>query len=268
MFKTPHAIKLALLPACLLLTAPAAFGQAFDAVRLFSGIDTNDRGEFGLALVSAPEYAGSDERRLMLFPALDYQWKNGFFAGTTNGLGYQFSSRPDIKYGLRITADFGRKESRSDALKGMGDIDPSAQIGGFFNYSVSREIFLTSSLRYGDGNDADGMEVNVGMGYANVLAPQWVLVTGATLSMVNANHMQSRFGVTPEQAASSGYAVYQPGSGLRDVRLNAALNHQYDSQTTFTMVLSGVALTGDAKDSPLTRRSSWVTGVLAVTRSF
>lgn len=64
-------MRLAVIPVCLTLAAPAAFAQAFDAVRLFGAIGDTDRGEFGLALISTTEYTGSDERRVMVFPALD-----------------------------------------------------------------------------------------------------------------------------------------------------------------------------------------------------
>ncbi len=64
-------MRLAVIPVCLTLAAPAAFAQAFDAVRLSGAIGDTDRGEFGLALISTTEYTGSDERRVMVFPALD-----------------------------------------------------------------------------------------------------------------------------------------------------------------------------------------------------
>ncbi|MBC7941735.1 MAG: MipA/OmpV family protein [Chitinophagaceae bacterium] len=85
---------------------------------------------------------------------LDYQWVNGWFAGVSNGIGYNFGGDSKLQYGLRITADFGRKQRRSDALRGMGDIDPQAEVGAFFNYALPLGFFLTSSLRYGSGISA------------------------------------------------------------------------------------------------------------------
>ena len=182
-------------------------------------------------------------------------------------IGDLFSSAPQLQYGLRITADFGRKASRSDALNGMGDID-AAQFGGFFNYLVSPAVSLTSSLRYGAGNDHKGMVIDLGANHAMQLAPQWRSAVGVAASFVNANSMQSAFGVTPAQAVTSGYAAYSPGAGFRDVRATASLNYFVNREWAVTGVLSASALTGDARRSPIVRDRSSVTGVLALTREF
>ncbi|MCO4094524.1 MAG: MipA/OmpV family protein [Acidovorax sp.] len=56
-------------------------------------------GTVGLAVVAGHEYMGSDERRTRAYPAIDYRWANGWFAGTTNGIGYNFSRQPGVQYG-------------------------------------------------------------------------------------------------------------------------------------------------------------------------
>jgi len=255
--------------ACALLTAgAAAHAQAFDAVRIFGPVEADGKGAVGLAAISAPSYAGSRKHRTMVVPVFDYRWKNGFFAGTSNGLGYLFDSAPNMQYGLRVTADFGRKESRSVALNGMGDIDAAAEFGGFFNYFLSPNISLTSSLRYGAGNDHKGMVVDLGANYSVQLAPQWRSAVGVAASYVNAKTMQSAFGVTPAQSITSGYTPYSPGAGFRDVRATASLNYFVNRQWVVTGAVSAGALQGDAKRSPLVRDRSPVSGVLAVTYEF
>lgn len=257
----------ALFAACLSCVTSTVQAQAFDAVRLYGAAPGTDGGLVGAALIVGTEYAGSDERRTMLLPALDYQWRSGWFAGTTNGIGYDFAGRPDMQYGLRLTADLGRSESRSPALAGMGDIDATPTYGAFFNYAPTRQTFLTSSLRYGSGNNADGMVLDLGAVYLHPLAPQWSLAVGAALSVVNAAYMQSYFGVTAAQSAS-GYAAYTPSAGLRDVRANLSLTHQFSNRFGVTGVLSLSSLQGDARDSPIVRQATTTTGVLAVTYAF
>ncbi len=254
--------------ALLVLTGTAAQAQAFDAVRIFGPVDAAGKGTIGAAVINSPEFTGSKQRRTMLLPLLDYRWQNGFFAGTTNGVGYLFSTAPDIQYGLRVTADFGRKESRSPALAGMGDIDAAAEFGGFFNYFVSPQISLTSSLRYGSGNDNKGMVVDLGANYSMQVAPQWRGAVGVGTTFANSNSMQSRFGVTPAQSITSGYAPYSPGAGLRDARISASANYFFSRQVAITAAVSASALLGDAKDSPVVRSKSAVSGVVAVSYEF
>ncbi len=263
-----HRAAVALLGAAAALGASGAQAQAFDAVRLFGAAPGESGGTVGAALISAHAYAGSNERWNRIFPLLDYQWNNGWFAGTSNGIGVDLSHDPRNQYGLRVTADLGRKEDRSSALSGMGDIDMRPEVSGFFNHFVSREIFLTSSLRYGSGNDRKGLIADLGAGYSTALAPQWRIGLSLATSYVNSNYMQSNFGVTAAQAATSGYALTTPGAGLRDVRSSAALTYVVSPRFTMTGVLNVTALLGDAKSSPLTRDTSSVNGVFGIAYGF
>lgn len=263
-----RSLPLAALAASLTLAAPLASAQAFDAVRLYGAAPGNDGGTLGAALISTRQYLGSDENRTLLYPLLDYQWKNGWFAGTTNGIGINLSKRPDLDYGLRLTADFGRAQSRSSALNGMGDIDAKLEFGGFFNYAVSPQTVLTSTLRYGSGNNSRGLLVDVGAAYAHPLSAQWRLGLGVAATFANAEYLQSYFGVDAAQSLASGYAVHTPGVGLRDVRANLSLTYQLNPTTVITTAVSFSSLQGDAADSPLTRQRSSATGILAVSYGF
>lgn len=250
------------------LAGQSAFAQAFDAVRIYGAAPAQDGGIVALAGVFGHEYMGSDERRSRVLPGLDYMWRNGFFAGSGNGIGMNFSSRPDLSYGLRLTADFGRDEDRSAALKGMGDIDARPEFGGFLNYNLNQNFVLISSLRYGAGNDRKGLQADLGAAYRTRLGTDWDLGVGMALTLANAELMQSNFGVTAAQAVTSKYAVYTPGSGLRDVRANISLTYHISPRMGLTGAVSASSLQGDAKDSPLTREASPVNGVLALTYLF
>lgn len=245
-----------------------AHAQAFDAVRLYGAAPGKNGGTAGLAVIAGTEYMGSDERRTLAVPLLNYQWANGWFAGVSNGVGYNFSRSPGMQYGLRVTADLGRKASRSPALRGMGDIDASAELGGFVNHTLASGFILTTSLRYGAGNDNKGLVADLGAVYSTELTPRWRLSVGAALTAVNAEYMQSYFGVSPAQAAASGYRRFAPTAGIRDVRGNVALSYQLSREISLTGALSTVTLVGDAADSPLTRKKSSVNGFAAVSYAF
>lgn len=254
--------------ALLLAASNWAQAQAFDAVRLFGVLEEDSAGVVGAVVIAAPEYAGADKHDVVVLPSFDYRWKNGWFAGFSNGIGYLFPSRPDMQYGLRVTADFGRKESRSDALAGMGNINVRPEAGIFFNYFPTAEVFLTSSLRYGAGNDSNGMQIDLGAGYARQLAPQWRGAVGVAATYANADYMQSYFGVTAQQSASSGYAAYQPGAGWRDLRLNGSLTYSFNAKWSLTGAVTASTLQGDARDSPIVFENTLISGILALGYSF
>lgn len=253
---------------CVSVMLPEASAQAFDAVRLHAAAPGRDGGRVGGVLSLGTDYLGSDERRNLVLPTLDYQWGNGAFAGITNGLGFNLSGSPGLQYGLRLTADLGRDAGRSEALRGMGDIDPKPEAGAFLNTALSREIMLTSSVRFGAGNAGRGLVFDLGTGYSVALGTQWRLGVGMAVTAANAEYMRAYFGVDAAQSAASGYAVFQPGAGVRDARANVSLTYLAGGRLSVTTALSGSALLGEAADSPVTRDKTSVTGALAVGYAF
>jgi outer membrane scaffolding protein for murein synthesis (MipA/OmpV family) len=257
------------LASSLMLAGAAAHAQSSDSVNLYGQPTGSGEGRFGGVLVSTTRYMGSEERRTIVLPFVDYRWKNGFFVGLGNGLGYLFpTSSEQIQAGVRITADFGRKEHRSTALRGMGDIDWAPEVGGFFNYFLSRELSVKTSLRYGSGNDNNGLLVDVGVHYGTQIAPQWRLGGSLSTTYANANYMQDYFGVTQAQSVASGYAVSQVGAGIRDVRAGASLTYIINRDWIASGALSVTSFQGDAKKSVIVRENTPVTGLLSISRGF
>lgn len=245
-----------------------AHAQTFDAVRLVFAAPGQDGGAYGAAVVASPEYPGADSGRVALYPALDYQWASGWFAGTTNGIGFNFSARPLQQYGVRATLDLGRPESRSSALAGMGDVEIRPEIGLFFNQLWPTGSAFTSSLRYGSGNARKGLVIELGAGTSWALSPALSLGAGVGATWANAEHNSAYFGVTATQAAASGHAPYSAGAGVRDVRAGASLTYRFNPQTSLTGVLGASLLQGDARSSPLVRDKTGVSGVLVLARAF
>ena len=91
---------------------------------------------------------------------------------------------------------------------------------------------------------------------------------GGAVTLADATYLQSFFGVNSTQSAASGYAVYQPGAGLRDARTNVALTYLFNRHTSLTTGLSVSALQGDARDSPLVRQATTTSGVMVLSHAF
>lgn len=248
--------------------ASGAHAQAFDAVRLYGAAADRDGGTLGLAVVAGHAYIGSDERRTRAYPAIDYRWASGWFAGTTNGVGYNFSRQAGVQYGVRLTADFGRDESRSAVLRGLGDVDARPEIGAFYNLQPTAHTFLTSSLRYGAGQGRDGLLLDLGAGLNAQVAPAWRLGAGVAATWANAAYTQSYFGVDAAQAARSGRGVYTAGAGVRDARVSVSATYAITPRASATAALSYGRLQGDAARSPIVRDRAGVNGVLAVAYAF
>ncbi|MGB8518063.1 MAG: MipA/OmpV family protein [Gallionella sp.] len=193
----------------------------------------------GMGLVDATRYVGSNERRVRLMPLLNATWGNGWFAGFPRGVGYNFSTDPRLEYGLRLGIDMGRRENVSPALNGLGDINPRLEPGGFVNYSLTQRLRLTTGLRYGSGRDSQGELLDMGLHYTQPLAENQSLTLGVATTYANSNYMQSFYGVTAAQSATSGYKVYTPGAGMREMDLSASYRYKIDRQWS---LLTGATL--------------------------
>lgn len=201
----------------------------------------------------SPAYSGSDDLKTRALPIINARWRSGWFAGV-GGVGFRFGGDSPLTGGLSLSFDLGRKESDSEDLRGMGDIRVRPEIVGFASYRFFPGLGLSSSLRYGSGNDRDGLIGDIGLRGMVPISESHRIFYGLTTSFANQAAMRSQFGVTQAQSLTSGYSVYEPGAGLRDVSLN--IGHGM-SITPDLMLILGVTerrLLGDAKDSPLTRK--------------
>lgn len=207
----------------------------------------------GVGVANAPAYLGSDERKTRALPLIAARWSNGVFLGT-GGIGWRFDTGTPLSWGLRLTFDPGRDEDDDDALRGMGDLEARAEVGAFASYRLLPSLQLGTSIRYGGGNDRDGLLADVSLRGGYPIAPHVRLTVGVTATYANARSMQSQFGVSTQQSLDSGYAIYTPGGGLRDVSVQVGSMFRLGSSAMLFVGANARTLMGDAVDSPLTRQ--------------
>lgn len=217
----------------------------------------------GLGVANGAAYLGSDERKTRALPVIAARWRNGWFAGT-GGVGYRFGGESSLSWGPRLTFDFGRDEDDADALRGMGDIDARPELGAFVSYALMPGLRLGSSFRYGSGNDRDGLLGEVSVRGMVPLSSTVRLTAGLTATVANTKAMQSQFGVDAVQSLRSGYALYTPGSGLRDVGLQLGSMFNLGSNAMLMLGVNARSLMGDAVDSPLARKRTSVGALVSV----
>ena len=235
----------------------------------FQGPDyAREGGKVSLAVSANADYSGSDAPRASVMPAVEYRWVNGWFAGTNRGVGYSFSKDPTLQYGLGLGVDFGRKESATGALAGMGSIDAKLEYGAFLNYTPDRHWRLSSVLRYGSGDAGQGATANFGANYAIGIAPKWRLDLGVSTTWANSQYMQSYFGVNATQSQQSGHAEYSPAAGLRDVSSSLNLSYQVTPKISVSGGLKASSLVGDARNSPIVTSPQSLSGSLSIGYAF
>jgi MipA family protein len=223
----------------------------------------------GLGATTVPEYPGAADNRALALPLIDAQWRNGFFASTRSGLGFDFAPDPRLDIGGRVTLDLGRESDRSPRLRGFDDIDPSAMVGAFANWRLGAGFSLLSSLQTGAAEQARAATAHLGLGYGGQLIPRVQFGATAALMLATKEYMQAFHGVNARQSARGGLPVYTPSGGLQSVRLGVNLNYAVDDRWGVGVVAGAARLMGDAADSPLTQdRNQGSAGVLVSYRFF
>ena len=220
-----------------------------------------------MGVASMPVYAGASERRVLVGAIASYQWANGLSIGIA-GLNWRLSNNPQWEYGLGLGQDAGRKEGDSAHLSGLGDVKNQVTLTAFANARIAQNLSLNSRLELGSGNTREGAVLKIGAAYTVPLGDSMGLSLSVAASFANAGYMGNYFGVTAAQSTSSGYAAYTASGGLRDVGVGAELNYKIAPKWVLTLGLSGTALVGAAKDSPVVRKPNYASGLLGLTYSF
>ena len=243
----------------------------------------------GVGVTSAPEYPGASERRVRAQPLIQVEWSSGIFISGMSA-GMHLSKRPSVEFGPLLAIQAGRNEGGMrneagvpingigvgdpdrfigsgvklpdgpDGLKGMVEVKARLQGGAFFNYYLTPGVRLTNSVLYGAGNERDGLIWHVGVQrIAPAMSGKHRFSFGAGMNVVNRKYNATFFGVSEGEAPASGYEVYAPRAGIKDVYASAGWNYALSPSWMITSSARLSGLTGDARRSPLVQRSTNLT---------
>lgn len=96
-----------------------------------------------------------------------------------------------------------------------------------------------------------GFAAHASVGYGGRLGERWSYSIGPNITWGDSQFLQAYFGVTPEQAARSGYRLYSPGLGVKDVRLAGMLTWRFADRAAAIARVEVSQLLDRAADSPI-----------------
>ena len=212
----------------------------------------------GLMYMYGPKYDGSDNYGSKVLPAASLEYKNGLiFMGIMDGIGSYFLQGEDYKVGASIGYGFGRDESDDRKnLRGMGDIDSGleATLKGEYSFGpveLSGEVIA--------GTKEHGTTAKIEVGTMLPVTEQLMVKISAGSTWADATHMESYFGVSPAQAARSGYSRYEAESGFKSAGISVGVIYNITEEWDLMLMVNGDQLLGDAADSPITKEEFGVT---------
>ena len=196
-----------------------------------------------------PDYEGSDDYELQPFPFASVVYDDFvFLSGPSVGvylLNYEgFKAGPIARY------SFGRDEDDNHALDGLGDVDDSIEVGGLLKYEIgiwSAGLTVTQDVAGGH----EGLLAEATTGIAVPLTDDLRSSLEASATWADSNYMETYFGISPGQAARSGYDVYDADGGFKDVGVTLGLDYMFTERIGIGGRAQYKRLLGDAADSPI-----------------
>lgn len=201
----------------------------------------------------SPTFEGSKDYETNPLPIFNLRYGN-FFLSSSRGLGYTIIRTPHWTVAPAVTYIFGRDESDSPILAGMGDVNGGPAAGGRVGFHQG-PFSILMDLYLGLGA-LQGSTIDLGAYYSPALGGPLTATFGIGSQYATAERNQARFGVTPIQSLNSGYPVYTPGPGVKHLAFSGSLKYQITQMFDVGVFGEYRVLTGPAEDSPLVRAGS------------
>lgn len=221
-------------------------------------------GAIGMIATYRPEYQGAKERVVNLKPVIFLRY--GRFTASSGGSGFATRRPGDIARGLGLNVvdservrlslglryDGGRSAEDSGALAGMGDVKATLRVRAAASWRFDSPWRLGANWSIDAFGRGGGHYGEVNAAYEKRVSPSSILTLGSSLGLGGGTYMQAYYGVSEEQSAASGYPVYTPGAGLREIIFAAGLRHEFNDEWTLLGGIGMSRLLGPAAASPLT----------------
>lgn len=263
--------KLAIILAGNIALVQAAQAQAADGFATPDGI----RVTVGTMAVVAPKYEGGSNYELTALPIFKLSAIGGggwgamgrFDVKALDDVSFAIVRHNGFEAGPLVGIRFGRSESDSSRLTGLGDIDGGLVAGGFVKYTPG-PLYLRASARQQLTGDDTGLILRLATGAERRVAPHLLVKAEASLDIADDTYMQSFFGVTALQSARSGLRTFDAGAGAKSASATVWTEYALDADWTLYASAGYTRLLGDAADSPIVESADRFDAKLGLSRAF
>lgn len=241
--------------------------------------------EIGGGVGYGSKYEGSDEMEVMFLPVLGVTWNDRVYLTTEDGLGAVVYDDYDFTVDVSLNYEWGRDQSDSSDLRGLGDVDGAPTLNLSLEYEVGPVSPFVELTRHLGGTDS--LEVSFGV---ETMIPVSVLMgegsassgaesddedengpaflAGISTTWSDDKYMDSYFGINSTQSARSGLSRFNAKSGFKAVGAELGFVYPvFESWEVRTMVEYS-RLIGDAADSPISKDNNVLFGGVAVSYKF
>jgi outer membrane protein len=253
------------LAAVLIGNAPMIAQTAAAAEADLSGGEGDIRVSVGAGLLFAPAFLGAKTYKLSALPEIRFAYGERFSASIEDGIRFRLAQHDGWAAGPIVRIAFPRNEDdstpfqlagpRSNALRGLGDVDATVEAGAFLRKSWDgwrAEMELRRGL-----NGHQGLVGDLSISHTWLLSSDdhagrpMLLSLGPRVSFVDTAYNNAYFGINAGQSARSGLAQYHAAGGLLSYGAGAAFIAPLSGDVTLTALAGYTRLGSPAAGSPL-----------------
>ncbi len=216
-----------------------------------------------------PVYMGDDRYKIRGVPVISFRYRDWFEIDNNElkitGLSKLVNARASVgkgrlRFGPLVSVDFGRNESNSNDLTGLGDVGTSIELGAFLGYSFG-PVRASIRARHDVAGGHSGALAKGNLSLAIYRDKKLAIGSNLSTTWASSNYMNAYFGVDAGQSAASGLPVYRPGSSFRDVAIGVSSNYTFNQNFSVISNVRYSRLLGGAKSSPLVQQRGSVNQV-------
>lgn len=222
----------------------------------------------GAALALAPPYPGAGFTTSKVRPLLAMQY--GRFRISTSRANAMLGFGNDVagsgvsadlleskrwRFGLSFRIDSGRKSAEAQQLTGLPNIESTLIGRAYASYALTDRWSLSGNVSQDFLNRGGGTTLGHGLGYRaplKLLGQHTEWTAGLGWTTMNAERLKTRYGITPEQSATTGLPAFTPRAGYADFGAGVGLTTTIGPSWVLFANTSWTRLLGDAARSPLT----------------
>jgi outer membrane protein len=216
----------------------------------------------GAGAVYAPAFVGSKDYQLIGFPDLKFEYKDKFFASVGEGVGYNVINGSGWRVGPIAKYAFQRQENgknpfrvagkASTALRGLGDVDGTLELGGFVEYSYEPFTYKVELRQGVDGHE--GMIGETSLNYTGSIdrfGPPIFYAFGPRATFGDSNYNNAYYGINQTQSANSGLSRYSADAGLVSYGVGGFISLPVSDSVSVSAFGGYDRLGSEVADSPL-----------------
>jgi outer membrane protein len=237
------------------LMGQPAFAQSSDFAFEVPGVSNFVAGAVGWV----PDYPGSDDYRFGAAPAalISFGDTKRYARLVVTDLNVNLLDSENWSLGPAINWRFGRSDVDDNVVDRMRDIDGTVEVGAFGGWTwvgqddPRHRFSVGTEVLYDVGGGHDGYLISGSVKYFQPVLRPLTLSIGASLTYGSGDYMDTYFGVSASDAASSGLSPFSADGGLRDIRVPLVAIFSFSEKWHVAGGVIYSRLLGDAADSPI-----------------